>query len=451
MADQWRGNAIGYLNIEPVKTPNLDKLASAGVHFTDAVSCYPVSSPARAMLMTGLYPVSNKVTGNCNSANTPHGVELETDVRCWSDVLKEKGYATGYLGKWHLDAPVAPYVNTSNNKGKVAWNEWCPSNRRHGFDLWTAYGTYDDHLKPMYWDTHSSRDSFYYVSEWGPTFEANRAIEYIKNEDGRFRNPEKPFALVVSMNPPHTGYELVPEKYKAVYQHVNVDSLAIPESLLAGDKKFVEFYKANVLNYYACMTGVDDQIGRIIESLKGEGVVDNTIVVFTSDHGDAMGMHETIGKNTMYEESMRIPMIISWPDKLKPRKDENLMIGFSDLGPTLLSMMGFEKDIPEGTQTYNLASGVLSADNELEVVQPYYFIVSSDLSSGRRGLRNKCYTFAIRAEKGVCKEYFLFDRQTDPWQLNNVASKNPELVKKLTSQLKAHLQRTNDPFANYIN
>ena len=115
MADQWRGNAIGCLNIEPVKTPNLDKLASAGVHFTDAVSCYPVSSPARAMLMTGLYPVSNKVTGNCNSDNTPHGVELETDVRCWSDVLKEKGYATGYLGKWHLDAPVAPYVNTSNN------------------------------------------------------------------------------------------------------------------------------------------------------------------------------------------------------------------------------------------------------------------------------------------------------------------------------------------------
>lgn len=132
MADQWRGQAIGCLGVEPVKTPNLDRLASEGVHFTDAVSNYPVSSPARGMLMTGI-------------------VELPADARCWSDVLKDQGYELGYIGKWHLDAPYQPYVDCNNNKGKIAWNEWCPKERRHGFSHWIAYGTYDYHLKPMYW------------------------------------------------------------------------------------------------------------------------------------------------------------------------------------------------------------------------------------------------------------------------------------------------------------
>ena len=110
MADQWRGQAIGCLGLEPVRTPNLDKLASEGVHFTDAISSYPVSSPARGMLMTGMYPVSSKVTGNCNSNTAPYGVELPESARCWSDVLKDQGYELGYIGKWHLDSPYQPYI-----------------------------------------------------------------------------------------------------------------------------------------------------------------------------------------------------------------------------------------------------------------------------------------------------------------------------------------------------
>lgn len=161
MADQYRGDALGCLGKEPVKTPCLDHLASEGVLFTNAVSSYPVSSPARAMLMTGMYPLHNKVTGNCNSQTAPYGVELPQEARCWSDVLKDMNYRTGYIGKWHLDSPYKPYVDTYNNRGKVAWNEWCPPERRHGFEYWTAYGTYDYHLKPMYWDTTAPRDSFY--------------------------------------------------------------------------------------------------------------------------------------------------------------------------------------------------------------------------------------------------------------------------------------------------
>ena len=265
MADQYRGDALGCLGKEPVKTPCLDHLASEGVLFTNAVSSYPVSSPARAMLMTGMYPLHNKVTGNCNSQTAPYGVELPQEARCWSDVLKDMNYRTGYIGKWHLDSPYKPYVDTYNNRGKVAWNEWCPPERRHGFEYWTAYGTYDYHLKPMYWDTTAPRDSFYYVNQWGPAYEADKAIEYIQTQ----KENKQPFALVVSMNPPHTGYELVPDKYKALYKDIDVEALcAHRPDIPAKGTEMGNYFRNNIRNYYACITGVDEQVGRIIETLK---------------------------------------------------------------------------------------------------------------------------------------------------------------------------------------
>ena len=166
---------------------------------------------------------SQRGDGQLQLAEYPYGVELSKEAVCWSDVLKEEGYRTAYIGKWHLDAPYRPYVDTYNNKGEVAWDEWCPPERRHGFDKWIAYGTYDNHLKPMYWDTKSGREEFYYVNQWGPAYEADRAIEFIRTEGTK---TDRPFAMVVSMNPPHTGYELVPETYKRLYDSLDVEALA---------------------------------------------------------------------------------------------------------------------------------------------------------------------------------------------------------------------------------
>ena len=450
MADQWRGQAIGYLGIEPVHTPNLDQLASEGIHFTDAISCYPVSSPARGMLMTGMYPINSKVTGNCNSDNTPYHVELPTSARCWSDVLKEQGYELGYIGKWHLDAPYQPYIPTSNNKGKTAWNEWCPKERRHGFSHWIAYGTYDYHLKPMYWNTEASRDGFYFVDQWGPEYEADRAIDYIINKENQLRDGDKPFALVVSMNPPHTGYNLVPDKYKELYRNVDVESLCTSPAIAPKGTKYGDYYRQSLLDYYACMTGVDEQIGRIVRTLKERGLFDNTIIVFTSDHGDSMGMHDNIGKNIYYEEAMRIPMILTWPKKIKPRQDSTLMIAFADLYPSLLSLMGFNEEIPAEVETFDLSESILSADKVEEVIQPYYKVSPNDLTTGYRGLRTKKYTFAVHATKGQTDEWILFDREQDPYQLNNLASSQPELIKEFASRLKEWLKKTNDPFMNCL-
>lgn len=447
MADQWRGDALGCLGREPVKTPCLDRLASKGVVFGNSVSSYPVSSPARGMLMSGMYPLANKVTGNCNSANAPYNVELPENIRCWSDILKEQSYQTAYIGKWHLDSPYEPYVNTANNKGKIAWNEWCPKERRHGFDHWIAYGTYDQHLRPMYWSTDASRDSFYYVDQWGPEYEADQAIAYLNN----IRKADKPFAMVVSMNPPHFGYELVPDKYKALYNDLDVEALCAgrpdipPKGTPMG-----EHFRTSIPDYYACISGVDEQVGRIVSELKRLNLFDNTIIVVTSDHGTDMGTHNNIGKNTFHEMSMRIPMIITWPEKLRPRRDDRTMIAFADLYPTLLSLMGFQKDIPSEVQTFDLSAALLKGKEMKELVQPYYRVEPSNIHTGYRGLRLQRYTFAIRATDGKQDEVVLFDRQTDPWQLENIAGRYPGLVKEFSKQLKEWLEKTDDPFAHCI-
>ena len=446
MADQWRGDAIGYNGTEPVQTPNLDKLSGEGVTFTNAVSGYPVCSPARAMLMTGRYPHKNGVTGNCNSATAPYGVEMATDARCWSDVLEDNGYDLAYLGKWHLDSPHKPYIDTYNNRGEVAWNEWCPLERRHGFRHWIAYGTYDYHLKPMYWTADAPRDSFYYVNQWGPEYEADEAIKYIDLKNG-LRPADKPFALVVSMNPPHTGFELVPERYKKIYKDIDVEKLAAQfPNIPPKGTKMGDYFRNNIQNYYACMTGVDENVGRIVEALKANGLFDNTIVVFTSDHGIQMGAHNEAGKNVFYEESMRIPMIISYPGKIQPRSS-HLNIAFADLYPTLLSLMGFQKAIPNEVQTFDLSTMLLDPKAEKEIAQPYYFVDVANHATGYRGLRTMRHTFVVHAIDGKADKLLLYDRQTDPFQQNNIAAQNPKLIKKFKKQLLRWLKKTEDPFA----
>jgi len=216
--DQWRGQALGCLGEDPVVTPRLDALAAESLVLTEAVANYPVCSPSRAMLLSGRYPHANGVLGNCNSAGSEHGYELRSDEACWSDVLAQAGYSLGWIGKWHLDGPRRPYVESPNNSEDFAWNEWTPPERRHGFGFWYAYGTMDDHLRPMYWSTDAPRDGAHRVEQWGPEHETDVALRYLRNEGGALRDPDAPFALVVAMNPPHMPYGKVPERYKEVYE-----------------------------------------------------------------------------------------------------------------------------------------------------------------------------------------------------------------------------------------
>lgn len=132
IADQYRASALGFLEIEPVITPNLDRFANEGLVFSNATSTIPTCSPYRAMLFTGNYYTNNNVPANCNS-NRP-GVKLRMHDTTLLDALVNSGYYVGYIGKWHLEDPFEPYVPSGNNRGvgKTNWEEWTPPERRHG-------------------------------------------------------------------------------------------------------------------------------------------------------------------------------------------------------------------------------------------------------------------------------------------------------------------------------
>ncbi|QZE13402.1 sulfatase-like hydrolase/transferase [Halosquirtibacter laminarini] len=444
--DQMRGEAMGFEDEVLVKTPSLDQFKSEAVNFTQAIANYPVCSPTRAMIFSGLYPIKNKVTLNVNSETEKYGVELQKDAVCWSDILASNGYDLGYVGKWHLDSPREPYIKCKNNVGKMKWNEWCSPDRRHGFSYWHAYGTYDYHLNPMYWDTDSPRNGFKFYNEWGPIHEANKAIEYIKNTEGKYRDGSKPFALVVSINPPHTPYSQVPQKYKDIYKDLDVEKLCTKPSIEAKGTKWGDHYRRNIKNYYACISGVDEQFGRILKSLKDQGIDDNTIVVFTSDHGDCMGIHEKITKNNWFEESMRVPFIVKVPG-VTEGDDVDYQLGSLDIYPTLLGLLGMADKVPSNLKGYDYTS-VIHGEKAKDAPshQWYMRMVYGTHKKGSRGVRNERYTFVINRMKGEGQKILLYDRKKDPFQMKNIADKNKRIVRKMETILREDLKKYNDPF-----
>jgi len=443
--DQMRGSAMGFLGEEPVLTPNLDRFSRESLVLPQTVSTYPVCSPFRAMLMTGKYPHANKVTNNCLSLTTPYNCQLQESDTCWSDVLKANEYSLGYIGKWHLDSPVEPYVDCANNRNLPAWNEWCPPHRRHGFDFWHAYGTYDHHMRPMYWDTDAKRDGFKYFDQWGPEHEADLAIKYLANENGVYRDPDKPFAMVVSMNPPHTPYSQVPKHYVERYKDVSLDELCQRPNIPDSDTKMGTQYRRDIRNYYGMISGVDEQFGRILEALKMQGLEEDTIVVFTSDHGNCLGIHHKITKNNRYEESMRIPFIIRWPGKIKPRQDD-LLFSSLDMCPTMLGLMGLEHAIGKDVDGKSYAREFLGHKSKRPEWQWYMWVPKGKPAWGRRGIRNQAYTFVVSKIPDKPTEYYLHDNKNDPYQLRNIAEERPDLVKQLMFELEKTILPYNDPW-----
>ena len=446
MPDQWRGQALGFLNEDPVVTPTLDALAGEGLVLSNAVANYPVCSPARAMLMTGQYPHTNGVLGNANSATTEYGYQLRVSTRTWSDILADEGYSLGYIGKWHLESPHEPFVESYNNSPEFAWNEWAPPERRHGFDFWYAYNTYDRHLKPRYWATDSTRDESFTVDAWGPEHEADVAIRYIRNDGGEYREEARPFALVVAMNPPHMPYDHFPPRYLAPYEgKTHRDLLVRPNVDFEGDSDMAVLARTHTKNYFAMMTGVDEQFGRILAALDDEGLAEDTIVVFTSDHGNCLGTHGEVSKNNHYEESMRVPLLVRWPGKIRPRRDD-LLISYPDIPATLIDLMGFADARPAEMEGTSHASLFLSGDGDRPTSQLYLWVPNGEPGWGRRGVRTDRYTLMISKMPGEPRRTVLHDNLEDPYQLENIAERSPEVVQRLVrEELEPWLRRTDDP------
>ncbi len=345
--DEWRAQSLGFLGQDPVITPNLDRFAKESKVLTQAVSNFPVCSPFRAMLMTGMYPYNNSVIGNEYNGVQHLGYQLRETDRCLTDVLSDHGYNVGYLGKWHLDLPKEedlPYTEGwrgDPERDGTYWDSYTPPGpRRHGIDFWHAYGCCDQHLTPHYWEGDAKIDERIDIDGWSVEHEADVAVRYITNEEGRYRSSDQPFALFVAHNPPHMPFHEVPERYRQMYAEKTPDELLNRPNV---QKKGIgQNAWKDVNDYFAAISGIDDQFGRILTVIDEMGLKEDTIVVFTSDHGEMMGSQGLMHKVVWYEESLLIPFIIRYPGVIEPGQ-EDLLIGVPDLMPTLLKLMGIEE------------------------------------------------------------------------------------------------------------
>lgn len=445
-ADQYRRASLGFLNEDPVVTPNIDKLAKEGVFFSKAVANHPLCSPYRAMLFSGKYPLSNGVVANCQSARTKYGNYLKNDEVAFSDVLSQNGYNAGYVGKWHLDGPkpTAP-------SEKVVWDSWCPPDQRHGFTFWYAYGTHNRHNNPYYWTTNANEKEKVNIKQWSPEHEADVIIDYLKNENNQ-RERDKPFAMFWSINPPHTPFSQVPEKYKKHYTGKDYKTLL--------NRPNVEFTNNNELkrgdrgvdkrlnqapDYFASVNGVDEQIGRVIQQLKEMGLYENTIIVFSSDHGEMLGSQGLMHKNVWFREAYEIPFIVHYPKKIKPKTDD-LLISVPDYMPTMLGLIGLGDKVPAAVEGVDYSNVFFNEEVARPDKQLYFGSEPSNPSSGTRGFRNEDYTFAVVKNDNGDKFYYLYNDKKDPYQMKNLWGENSNFDAKMEQELQDLLKSMNDPW-----
>lgn len=450
--DEFRQQAIGFMKQEPVITPHLDRFASEGIVLTNAVSNNPVCSPYRAMLMTGKYSIRNQVINNCTRTNAQNGNYLHEDERCVSDVLHDAGYSLGYIAKLHLDTPNVPPDLYPKVNEMDAYTP--PGPRRHGFDFWYSYGCDGNHLHPHYWTGNAKMNELTWADEWAVKHETDVAINFIRNKDGRHRDPAKPFALFVAHHPPHMPFRFVPPEYQEIYKNKPWHELLTrPNVNLAGwtEKQKDRIKTDFVRNYFAAITGIDENFGRLLECLKQEGLDKDTIVIFTSDHGEMMGSHGRMYKDIWYDEAFLVPFIVRWPGHLRPRTDD-LLLSAPDVMPTLLGLAGLGRNIPAGVEGVDYSDLLLGKETIARPDSALYY------QEDKRGVRTHRYTFAMETE---CKKksgqivindgrfgrevLHLYDNQNDPYQLNNIVLEEPGIARELGARMKSWCEKIGAP------
>ncbi len=465
--DQFRNMAMGFwsepgfrehvrFEADPVHTPNLDRFAKESLVLSSAMSNCPLSSPHRGSLLTGMYPNKSGIPLNCNSDRPISS--LRTDVECISDVFSRNGYDCAYFGKLHAEFPTP---NDPGNPGHYVedknpvWDAYTPAERRHGFNYWYSYGTFDVHKDPHYWDTDGIRHD---PKEWSPLHEAGQVVSYLRNENGE-RDEKKPFFIMVSMNPPHSPYRSLDDCMEEdfnLYKDKAIDSLLIRPN---ADKKRAK--AASAPYYFASVTGVDRAFGQILECIKELGLDKNTIVVFASDHGETMCSQYTDDpKNSPYAESMNVPFIVRWPGHIRPHVD-SLLLSSPDIMPTLLGLCDLNKDIPSTVQGNDYAP-IFREDTATDITRPVGALYIQNIDGDKdkdgkitsyfpksRGIKTSRYTLALYIDKKDKKlqRTLLFDDVNDPYQLRNIApEEQPEVMKELCREMARQLKDIEDPW-----
>lgn len=401
---------IGCYGHPLVKTPNIDKLAKRGVRFDKAYCQYPLCGPSRASFMTGLYPDQSLVRRN--------GVYIREhvpNVNTMSQMFRDADYTATRIGKiYHYNVP--KHIGTSGHDDPYSWdNTFNPEGRDvHDEDKIFSLipGSFGGTLS---WLAADGTDE-----EQTDGIAATEADRVLRD----FADRRTPFFLAIGLYRPHTPF-VAPKKYFEMYPLQDITVPAVPDGYLATipapAKKSItrkiqtqlkdDLARQAIQAYYASITFADAQLGKILDSLDDSGLTDNTIIVFTSDHGYHMGEHGHYQKTTLFENATRVPLVIAGPGVTAVGQTSSSFAEMVDFYPTLADLAGLK---PPG-----FLSGTSLAPTLVDATQKVRDSAFTQYDNGY-SVRTERYRYTAWGDEGGLG-HELYDHQSDPQEMVNLA------------------------------
>lgn len=424
LSDQHRFCDLGCAGNAAVSTPNLDMLSRAGARFDRAYSNCPVCVPARGTLLTGLHALAHGAASN--------DLPIRTDVTSVADVLHGAGYLTGYVGKWHL--------------GGVPRDQFIDEGRRLGFRYWRGCNCNHDYLNAYYDDDENVRHP---IAGYEPFAQTELALHFLKTHG------DAPWALFLCFGTPHDPYLRLPEGEAEALEAPPLRDNArewaedgfIPGpdhrayGLLPRGGYQMEDLPRMLAGYYRHIEHIDSCVGRVLHSLRVNGLEEDTIVVYTSDHGDMLGSHGLTFKQWYYEESAHIPLVVMWPGRIETGAREQI-ITLADLAPTLLGLLGLH--FPEKVDGLDLSDCVQHADGR-GARDAYLYSIIPCHQAWRRAVGS--WRAVVRGDfKYAANEdgtpLALYNLKSDPLEKNNlIGTADAALLEEMKEALRAHVSR----------
>lgn len=454
LCDQMRRQAMGCAGDPNVSTPHLDQLAADGVRFTNANSTCPICVPARFSFVTGEH---------AHTRFAHNGWRMSPGERTFADELSAAGYRTAYIGKWHL--------------AKLPGWRAIPQHLRGGFDYWRGFEVRNDPFDSYYFadDDPARREIDGYQTDG--LFSA--AVEFLEDHE----TDDRPFCLVVSVEPPHPPFT-APREYLDRYadrrlelrpnvpygdgppprKHVPPDGVDEYEAWGDLNHATEDLYEAHNYHgdvmldemraYYAMIENLDDNVGRLVDTLERRGLRDDTAVMFTSDHGDMMGSHGLTAKQHPYEESVGVPLILSHPGGgIDDGRTIDAPTCTEDWYPTILGFAGIDAPDKPGVDLGPLARGDRSTPDRSGVLLEFVREIRSGMpyhDEQWRGFRTERYKYVVKGPHAEGAEpWQLFDLAEDPYEEHNLID-DPDhagVARDLHGALRDALRRYSDDFA----
>ena len=421
ISDQFRADALGCMRMSPMNlTPHLDSMARRGVLFRQATSNQPVCAPARACMFTGQYPAQHGVWRN--------GLGLQPDTVTLAGVLRDQGYTANYVGKWHLSAQTP----TDHRNGAVP-----PASRGGFLDFWEGANALELTSHPFEGDMYDGDGNpLHFAGEYRADFLTQRAVRFLKEK----RQQDRPFLLAVSYLEVHHQNDVdlfvPPKKYAGKF-----DNPWVPQDL----RPLPGSWPSQLPGYYGCVAAIDDAVGTLLACLRDEGLENDTIVVFTSDHACHFKTRNTEYKRSPHDSSIHIPLILQGPGFDRALELSEL-VGQVDLAPTLLQAAGVA--VP---RTMQGRSVLPLLDRKTEGWRDEVYIEVSESLTGR-ALRTPQWSYAVahpdrQKFSTQYHEYLLYDRFADPFQHVNLAGRaeSRDISAHLKERLLARIAEAGDP------